>query len=440
MNILFLTSAAPKKSGFSTAEKRPPLGLASLMAVLKREGHTIHFSDEYLRPSEILDTDFLTKHGIDFVGIYSNTICYRSTLTLFEKLQALRESGKWHGRILVGGPHTSVGLETIPDYVDHIVVGEGEVSVPRIVNGEITERVVRGEFVEDLDSIPRPAWEELIHRPYDWTHVWSRNVPLYTLNTSRGCPFGCTFCSVGSVWGKTYRYQSAERVVDDVEFMIRYYGAKCIFFREDHFTLNKKRIIDFCNLILKKNIKIEWMCETRADDLWDKEYQQLMADAGCSTFYIGVESGSNRMLELFNKKETPDQFLRAFQIARQVGIKTYASMVLGVPYETEEDRRLTGDFLKALKPDYIGNNVYVGIPGSELYQWIREDGLYEYQDEFGILYPVNYLKNADTQYGGAEYFKVYGEEDIIVPPNRVQPHSLSATNCKRKGCADSPQE
>lgn len=414
MNILFLTSAAPEKSGFSTSEKRPPLGLASLMAVLKREGHTVHFSDEYLKPTEILDNGFIIDNEIDYVGIYSNTICYRATLNMFNKLEELRQLGKWSGKIIVGGPHTSVAGHTIPDFVDHIVIGEGEISAPKIISEEMSDRVVRGEFVEDLDSLPLPAWEDLIYRPYDWTHAWTKAYPVYTLNTSRGCPFGCTFCSVKAVWGKSYRHQSAERVVNDVEFMIRHYGAKCIFFREDHFTLSKRRTIDFCEQILSRGIKIEWMCETRADDLNDIEYQKLMHDAGCSTFYIGVESGSDRMLELFNKKETTDQFLNAFSVSRKVGIKTYASLVVGVPYETEEDRRQTEDFLKVLKPDFIGRNVFLGIPGSELNERILSDNLYEYQDELGIIYPIGYLDNVEKYYGGNNYFKVYGKQDRIV--------------------------
>ncbi len=120
------------------------------------------------------------------------------------------------------------------------------------------------------------------------------------------------------------------------------------------------------------------------------------------------------MLELFNKKETTDQFLDAFSVSRKVGIKTYASLVVGVPYETEDDRRQTEDFLKALKPDFIGRNVFLGIPGSELSERILSDNLYEYQDELGIVYPIGYMDNVEKYYGGNNYFKVYGKQDRIV--------------------------
>ena len=407
MNILFLTSPAPQKAGFSTSEKRPPLGLGYLMAVLKRDGHRIFFSDEYLKPSAILDTNFLEKNKVDFVGIYSNTICYQGTLDMFEKLNNKRIKKEWDGKIMVGGPHTPIGYNEIPDYVDYIVIGEGEISVPKILQGEIKDRIVVGTEVNDLDSLPMLSWEEFIYLPYDWKHSWFDTFPLYTSNTSRGCPFNCSFCSVKSIWGKTYRYMSAERVVNDIEFMIKHYGAKGIYFREDNFTLNKNRVIKFCELLLMKNLKIDWFCETRVDHLDDIGYQKLMKDAGCKVFYIGVESGSPRMLEFYKKGETREQFIKAFEIAKKVGIRTYASFIIGFPTETEEDRLLTDDLIDKIKPDFIGRNIFVGILGSELYDYLKENNLYEYEDELHILYPKGYLENVKKYYGNSSYFRVY---------------------------------
>jgi radical SAM superfamily enzyme YgiQ (UPF0313 family) len=308
---------------------------------------------------------------------------------------------------MVGGPHTAVGHENIPDYVDHVVIGEGEVTVPRLVDGLVKERLVVGEPVPDLDALPMPAWEEFIHLPYDWTHHWHPARPAYNLNTSRGCPFDCTFCSVRAVWGKSYRYMSAERVVDCIQHMIRYYGAKAIYFREDHFTLSKKRTVEFCELLLRRGIDIEWFCETRVDQLDDHAYQKLMADAGCRVFYIGVESGSPRMLERYRKRETLEQFIKAFDIARRVGIKTYASLVVGFPDETPEDEALTDQLLARLRPDFTGYNVFLGYPGSELYDYIRVNGLYEHEDDNRILYPVGFKDNVRRYYGGDPHFDVY---------------------------------
>ena len=413
MNILFLTSPAPVKSGFWTTEKRPPIGLGYLMAVLKRQGHTIFFSDEYLSPSNILDTEYLELNKIDFVGIYSNTVCYQSTLQLLEKIELKRKNKLWHGKILIGGPHTSVGCSEIPEYVDHIIIGEGEITVPKIINGEINNRICVGETVEDMDSLPMPAWEEFVNLPYDWSHSWHQAQPLFTFNTSRGCPFSCSFCSVKAIWGKTYRYMSAERVVQDIEHVVNNYGAKAIYFREDHFTLNKQRTTRFCELLIEKKLNIEWICETRADQLADYDYQKLMYDAGCRAYYIGVESGSPRMLEFYNKQISLDGVAKAFEIAREIGIKTYASLIFGFPTETEEDVRLTNDLLEKIKPDYVGKNVFVGLPGSECYDYIKQNKLYEFEDANHILYPLNYLQSIKKFYSDKEYFHVYQDKDKI---------------------------
>ncbi|MBF0396020.1 MAG: B12-binding domain-containing radical SAM protein [Desulfobacterales bacterium] len=407
MNLLFLTSASPLKSGFLTNEKRPPLGLGILMSILKRDGHKIFFSDEYLQPTRILQSDFLRKNKIDFVCIYTNTVCYNSTLKMLINLQAKRKAKEWNGKIIIGGPHTSVGLKDIPEYVDHVVIGEGEITAQKIINGEAEDRILYGEKVEDIDKLPLPAWEEFIYRNYDWKHPWYDTYPLYTMNTSRGCPFNCRFCSVKSIWGKTYRYMSGERIVDDIQYMIKYYGAKGIYFREDHFTLNKKRTIEFCETLLKKDIKIDWFCETRVDQLDDYEYQKLMRDAGCKVYYIGVESGSQRMLDFYQKGETTSQFIKAFDIAKKLGIKTYASFIVGFPTETREDIMETELFIKSIKPDFIGKNIFIGIPGSELYDFIKENNLYEYEDENHVLYPYNYKKNVEKFYNDNPYFHVY---------------------------------
>jgi radical SAM superfamily enzyme YgiQ (UPF0313 family) len=204
MNVLLTTSAAPTQSPFSTTEKRPPLGLGFLIAVLRDAGHKVFFIDNYLSPSNFLETDYLWRHHIDFVGIYANTICFRDTRRMLHKLEFLRQTGRWQGKIIVGGPHTSVALETIPAFVDFVVQGEGERAILDIVEGRAAERVLRCRRIDNLDDLPMPAWDYLIDQPYIGGGDWFPGTPVFTMNTSRGCPFPCTFCSVGSIWGRKY--------------------------------------------------------------------------------------------------------------------------------------------------------------------------------------------------------------------------------------------
>ena len=155
-----------------------------------------------------------------------------------------------------------------------------------------------------------PSWDYFIPLPYKWTVDWFEKQPVFTMNTSRGCPFQCTFCSVGSIWGKKYTYFSAERVVSEIEYLVQHYGAKGVYFREDNFTLNKKRLESFCNLIINKDLKIHWACESRVDTL-DGEILKLMYRAGARAFYFGVESGSQKILDFLKKGIKVEQIIKA---------------------------------------------------------------------------------------------------------------------------------
>jgi len=241
MNVLLTTSAAPRQSPFSTTQKRPPIGIGFLIAVLRNAGHKVFFIDNYLSASNFLETDYLERHHINFVGIYANTICFRDTRRMLHRLEYLRQTGRWQGKIMVGGPHTSVALETIPAFVDFVVQGEGEQAILDIVEGRAQERVLRCRRLDNLDDLPMPAWDYFIHQPYNWGGDWFPGTPVFTMNTSRGCPFHCTFCSVGSIWGRKYNCFSAEHIVADTDYLMQHYGARGIYFREDNFTIHRER-------------------------------------------------------------------------------------------------------------------------------------------------------------------------------------------------------
>jgi len=389
MNILFTTSAAPEKSPFFTDEKRPPLGLGSLMSVTRNEGHKIFFVDNYLKPSNFIEEGYLQKNTIDFVGIYASTICYRDTLRMFNEIENLRKKGLWNGKIIVGGPHTSVALNTIPDFVDYVVQGEGERAILEIINGKANKRIIRKGRIKDLDSLAFPPWDIFNKLPYDYSCRWMDIKPVFTMNTSRGCPFNCSFCSVSSIWGKQYTYYSADRIICEVEYLIRNFGAKGIYFREDNFTLDLKRTEEFCEKLIKRKINIHWACETRVDNI-SEELIRLMSVAGCRAFYLGVESGSQRILNRLNKKITVEQIERTINWCKEYNIRTYCSLIVGVPGETFEDYLLTKRLMDKLKPYTYGFNVFVGIPDSPLYNYALENNLYEYIDDLGLLYLPGY--------------------------------------------------
>ncbi len=407
MNILLLTSPPPKISPFSTIEKRPPLGIGYLISVLRNKNHKVYFCDEYLKRSNILEDNFLFEKNIDYVGIYSNTICLQGTLSLIRKIERKRIEG-WKGKIMIGGPHTSIGEDDFPDSVDYIVKGEGERAIIKIIEGKVDKRIIEGKKIKNLDDLPRPAWDVFFKLPYDWDHQWIKSYPMVTMNTSRGCPFNCSFCSVCSIWGREYRTMSAQRIFNDIKYLIGKYNIKAVYFREDNFTLNKKRIKEFCKLLIEDDLDIDWICETRVDSLQDFNFVKMMARAGCKAFYIGVESGSPKMLKKMNKQISIKQIEKAFKNAKKAEVKTYASLIYGLPGESRKDRLLTESLLKKIKPDFVGRNIYVGIPGSELYNYIKKNKLYQYEDQNRLLYLKNHNKLVDIIYNGNPNAKIPG--------------------------------
>ncbi len=398
MNILFTTSAAPKKSPFSTDEKRPPLGVGSLISVVRNKGHKVFFIDNYLKPSRFIENGFLQRNKIDFVGIYANTICFHDSLRMYKKIHQLREKKLWGGKIITGGPHTTVALNTIPDFVDHVVQGEGEKAIIKILNGKIKRRIIREERIQDLDSLPFPPWDIFSKLPYDYTCPWMDIRPVFTMNTSRGCAFNCSFCSVGSIWGRNYTRFSPDRIITEIEYLKRNHGAKGIYFREDNFTLNPKRTEEFSKKLIEKKVDIFWACETRVNTL-SEDLIKLMAKAGCKAYYFGVESGSQKILDSLNKRITIKQIENAIKLSKKYGIRAYCSLITGVPGETYGDYLQTKKLMEKLKPYAYTFNVFVGIPSGALYQNILTTKTYEYKDDLGLLYLPGYGIKTKFFYG-----------------------------------------
>ena len=391
-NILLVTSAAPNQTPFSTREKRPPIGIGFLIAVLEKAGHTVFFADNYLHNSDVPDLSYLIQNNIHMVGIYINTICLRHSLAVIHRLEYYRQAGKWKGIIVAGGPHTTVAPDTIPAFVDYVVQGEGEEAIVAIADGTATDRIVRFPRIEDLDVLPRPAWDRFAPLPYNWESTFFREKPVFSMNTSRGCPFKCSFCSVCSIWGRKYTMFSAERIVDDIEYLIKTHGAAGIYFREDNFTLNKRRLERFCNLLMEKNLTIPWVCETRVNTL-TRDLVSLMAKSGARGFYFGVESGSQRILDFMEKDITLHEIRQAFSWCQEFNIATAASIVVGIPTETQEELRETRQLLAEIKPTVTWFNVFTGIPTSTLYRYTIDNKLYEFIDDRGLVY----LKGHDTR-------------------------------------------
>jgi radical SAM superfamily enzyme YgiQ (UPF0313 family) len=382
------------------AGKLPPLGLAYVAAALEKNGFHVEIFDNYLLESSIEDVKLeVKKRAPETVGITCSSLTYSRCI---ETAKAVKEACP-SCRVVVGGPHPSYMPQTMLQHgeIDYVVVGEGEQAMVKlaasIVKGEEDKMIAKipgvacrigGEiaksppdFTEDLDLIPFPARHLLPMQMYDRALSYLSVKPVDTMSILRGCPYKCTYCETRELWGTACRAFSPQRVIDEIKYMIENYGSKGIYFVGDNFTINQKRTAELCHLIQNNKIDIKWTCETRAD-LVHKELLNEMKSAGCQTIFFGVESGSLPIQQKLDKNIDLEDVDHAFELCRQVGIRTAASFMLGIPGETVSDMKATFKFAKRLDADWCQFNIYVACPGSKLYDEVISQGLYDQMDNY----------------------------------------------------------
>jgi len=353
----------------------------------------------------------------DYIGMYIHTMSFDAGTALAREIKADYPTIP----LMCGGPHPSVLSDTIPDFFDYVVVGEGEDAIVRIVEGEAKNRIQMGSRVSAMDEMPWPNLDHFWDLPYNWglkLYGHEEIYPTVSLNTSRGCPFPCKFCGVQDVSGAKYRYISAEKIAEHIVFLKSNYGIKGIYFREDNFTVSLKRVEKLCEILINEKIDIQWACESRVNKLTPTLIEK-MALSGCVGLYVGVESGSDRMLNLMKKLETRADFEEKFPILHSSGISTYTTWIYGAPHEAPEDRRENDSLIDIIKPTTVDAFIYMGIPISNWYREIDASGDFEFKDKNGFLYPNGYLGFTKELYGDAdprvEYVERLYQENNVTP-------------------------
>lgn len=322
--------------------------------------------------------------GYDLVGITVRTAIYNETKRLIRVIRSETDAP-----IVLGGPHPSAQPQRciIDSDADYVVFGEGEITMLELVNLEKPTCKIKGliyregssvkvnesrPLIEDLDKIPFPAWHLMPPNRYPIVPLLAsaEKLPIAPVITSRGCPYSCIFCAAKAIWGHKWRHRSAKNVVDEIELLIRRYGAKEIHISDDNFTLDKKHAMNVCNEILHRGLDVSWSCPNgvRIDRL-DGELLQTMRKAGCHLLCFGIESGSPKTLRRIKKGiDDIDLFYKVVRKARKVGIMTMGSFIIGLPEDTPETIRKTINFAKKLDLDRAWFNILIPLPGSEIWE------------------------------------------------------------------------
>ena len=256
--------------------------------------------------------------------------------------------------------------------------------------GDVRRNPDRALF-EPLDQMPFPARHIAKGEGYR-AGIYSGGYPTAMIS-SRGCPYRCTFCLWPDIlYGHKFRARSAKNVVDEIEEAVRVYGHDEIYFDDDTFTIDRQRVLDICRMIQERGLEqeVEWTAQCRVDTV-DREMLEAMKAANCGYILFGVESGSPKMLKKMKKGITPDKVRQAFKLTREVGIKTQAFFLFGMPGETQETIQETIEFAKELNASSTQFAVAIPHPGTALYQecktngWLTSENWADYTSEECVI-------------------------------------------------------
>jgi radical SAM superfamily enzyme YgiQ (UPF0313 family) len=399
----------------------PPLGLAYLASVLRKD-HKVKIIDSNILGYSMEDVRReLKSFHPDIVGITSATPSIPNAYTVAKIAKEIREDCT----VAMGGPHvTFLPRQTLEEckYIDIIVKGEGERTVE-----ELTKAIERGEIIRDaikgiafrkgsqiVDNEPRPLIKNIDEIPFPSrdllpTHLYQFNGFRYTtMITSRGCPFRCSFCSSSRQFGGYWRGRSPENVLEEMRIIRDDYNTRNIEFSDDTFTLDQKRAEKICDEIIKQGLDVSWGASSRVDTLSEKLVEK-MKRAGCWIIFLGIESGSQRILNAMGKRITIEQVKKAVKIVKEAGIQVLGSFIIGFPEDTVETIKKTTIFVKSLNLDYAEFSILTPYPGTPIFDHALKNNLLLTKDwsKYTATEPIMKIKGVTEKQLKALFQKAY---------------------------------
>jgi anaerobic magnesium-protoporphyrin IX monomethyl ester cyclase len=376
----------PLIPGYQPKYSLQPLGVLSIAALLEREGFDVAVLDADIAGLTLAETTRrILDTSPDLVGLSLMTPQLHAALGVAARLKRARPSLP----IVLGGAHvdaTKADVFEMSDCVDFAIHGEGEwalLDCCRALDqggGLDAVRALPNVICRDGDAVtvnpPRPFLRALDSLPpvdYRLVDVERYRLPTIagrfaiSMMLSRGCPFRCTFCDAPQVMGKKLRTFSIPRIIEDLRTYQRRHGATHVVFKDSTFTANPAWAGELCEAILDAGLAIRWRCNTRAD-LVPAPLLALMARAGCEIINFGVESGDPEILRTLRKEVDLDAVADAFLRCRRLGIRTYATLLVGSPGETDASMRRTLAFAKRIRPSLCNFHVATAYPGTPMYE------------------------------------------------------------------------
>ena len=416
LDVLFLN--LPYEFNISRASRWPektksgtlyyPYWIAYCAGVCEEKGLECNLVDCITRGYTVEDTlDEIARNQPDYI------MCEITTSTLYYDFNTIKQiKNKFPDiKIIVGGTHATIlpgdVLNECPS-IDFIVRQEYDFTVPELINtlnnNNPLDNVKGISYKEDDEIIHTPNCDltdlnklpfvSKVYQKYlnvdDYAYAFAQK-PMIQIVASRGCPNQCNFCSYPSTMGgRLYRTRSVVDLADEFEYIIKQMPEiKEIFIEDDTFTVNQKRVREFCDEIIRRNLKPVWSCNTRVDLTF--ETMSKMREAGCRLLVCGYESGNQKVLDETRKGITLDQSRAFAKNARKLGIRVFGCFMIGLKGDNLETIRETYEFAKEVYPDMCFFQQAVPFPGTEFYQWAKDNGYLITEDYSKWLNKDGYL-------------------------------------------------
>ncbi len=376
----------------------PPLGIAYVASYVKQRGFDVRILDTTFNHSWNFVERTIRKEKPDIIGIYSATTMIRDALRT-------ADIGKANGvpLVVLGGPHPSVRPEETLAHrsVDAVVIGEGEYAFHKIAenfgkNGEIKDfakipnlyfklngKIRKNEkrhFIKNLDSIPPPSRELLDMENYikHWFQmdVVAPGLKGTSIFTSRCCPYECAFCqpTVKKMFGNTMRRRSQENIIEELKYLKKKYRINAFQIYDDIFLIDNNYVSEFCERMIEEDLNLMWTCHARANIPLDDKLIEKMRAAGLRSVGIGIESGSQRILNMYNKRINLQQAKTIIKSFKKHGIMVRGFFIMGAPTETVREMKKTISFAVNSRIDEGVFSILCPFPGTHIYEKAKEMG------------------------------------------------------------------
>ena len=355
-----------------------PLGLLYLAASLRNNGYDVrvtnlagHTAKSW--KSEIKEADLYA------IQLYTPTAYIGINIAKFIK-------DKFNKPVVCGGAHPTAlpHLKELSVF-DNIHVGEGDESIVKVANAyrdkKHIPRIIESEFIQDLDLISFPARDlvnmMMFHRKVDGQRCFG-------IVGSRGCNYKCNFCD-RSLFGERVRFRSVDNIVEEIKEIISDYNVRHFEFFDDMWTVNRKRLREFRDKV--KGLNISYRCNGRSDII-NKEVYDLVYESGGKKICFGIESGSQKMLDLMNKGTTVEKNLRAIKVAQSSGLNVMGYFIIGFPGETKETIQESIEFIKKSGIDQAQFYTFIPLPGNEVYRNPKKFGITRMSRDYSNYFHV----------------------------------------------------